>query len=136
MLSTFGTTFGLITFGIYMMLKSWNYAVEESFRWIPLAALSIVIFFASCAILTLPFTVIGEMMPEQIKDLSVTFCMALMATFGFILLKTFPWLMGLLGFHVSMFLFAGVCLSCAVFIIFYMPETKDKSYEKIMTSLQ
>lgn len=118
-----------------MMLKSWQYDVEV-FNWIPLASLSTVIFFASCAILTLPFTVIGEVMPEQIKEFGVTFCMTLMAVLGFILVKFFPFLLQLLGFHFSMFLFAATCLSCAAIIILYMPETKGKNHEEIMNLLR
>lgn len=134
-LSTTGAAVGLVTLGVYMMLRSWEYNVE-AFKWIPLASLSTVIFFASCAILTLPFTVIGEVMPEHIKEFGVTFCMTLMSSLGFILLKCFPLMMELLGFHFSMFLFAGVCLTSAVLIIVYMPETKGKSYEDIMQSLR
>lgn len=134
-MSTLGAAVGLITMGIYMTLK-YNDLNNDSFNWVPLAALSAVIFFASCAILTLPFTVIAEVMTENIKDFGVTFCMTLMSTLGFVVLKFFPLFMELLGFHISMFVFAGVCLFSTVFITLYMPETKGKSYEEIMNSLR
>lgn len=136
-----------------MMLKKWNYDVEE-FSWIPITSFSFVIFIASWAILTLPFLVISEIMPEHLKDFGVSFCMTLLWSFAFITIKYLPFLTGTLGFHGSMFLFASVCLSSAVFIILFMPETKGKrqtielflfhyvclfflgkSYEQIMNSL-
>lgn len=42
----------------------------------------------------------------------------------------------ILGFGESMFLFAGVCVACELFIIFFVPETKGKSHEEIMESLR
>ncbi|XP_031619245.1 facilitated trehalose transporter Tret1-like [Contarinia nasturtii] len=126
LVSTFGTALGLITLRVYMMLKTWKYNVEE-LNWIPIASFSFVIFVASCAILTLPFLVISEIIPENLKEFGVSFCMTLLWSFAFIILKYLPLLTGTLGFHGSMFLFAGACLSGAIFIMFYMPETKGKS---------
>lgn len=121
--------------GVYMMLKSLNYDVE-TFNFIPIASFSFVIFVASLGILTLPLIVISETMPEKIKDASVSFCMSLLWIFSFIAIKYLPLLMDLLGFHGSMFLFAGVCLGCAAFSIAFIPETKGKSHNEIMHSLQ
>lgn len=133
--STLGSAFGLIALGTYMMLKSWDYEVTP-YNWIPLVSFLFVILFASSAILTLPFTIIGEIMPENIKDFGVAFCNTILSSIAAIVLKTLPFLTELLGFHGSMFLFGGICLSGTVFIIFYVPETKGKSYEQIQKSLQ
>lgn len=75
--SNIGTALGLIVMGVYMMLRSWGVNVE-TYNWIPVAALSFVIFVASLGILTLPFTVMAEIMPEKIKDASLSFCMSLL----------------------------------------------------------
>lgn len=149
---------GLTTLGVYMMLKTWGYDVE-AFNWIPLASFSFSIFIASWAILTLPFLVISEgnetkyiefnkltsikqnlsslseVMPDKLKDFGTSFCMTLLWISQFIMLKFLPLLTDTLGFHGSMFLFAGVCVACTVFIILFMPETKGRSYEQIMKSL-
>lgn len=132
--STVGTALGLTTLGVYMMFKSWHYSVE-AFNWVPIASFSFVIFIASWAILTLPFLVISEIMPEKLKGFGVSFCMTLLWIFAFIILKYLPLLIESLTFHGSMFAFAGVCVSSALFIVFRMPETKGKSYEEIMSLL-
>lgn len=54
----------------------------------------------------------------------------------FLALKYLPSLADVLGFHGSMFLFSGVCIFGALFVFFYMPETKSKSYEEIMRELE
>lgn len=75
-------------------------------------------------------------MPERIKDGCVSFCMSLLWTFSFIIIKYLPMLMELLGFHGSMYLFAGICIAGAAFIVTVMPETKCKTHEEIMKSLE
>lgn len=132
--STIGTASGLMTLGVYMMLKSWHYKVEL-FNWIPIASFSFVIFIASWAILTLPFLVISEVMPEKLKEFGISFCMTLLWLFAFIIIKFLPLLTESLTFHGSMFLFAGVCITSTIFIVLRMPETKGKSYDEIMNSL-
>lgn len=135
MASTTGTALGLITMGVYMMLRSWGYPVDAH-NWIPVVSFSFVIFIASWAILTLPFLVISEIMPQHLKEFGVSFCMSLLWTFSFIMVKFLPLMKETLGFHGTMFLFAAFCIASSVFIMVFMPETKGKSYEQIMNDLQ
>ncbi|XP_031623073.1 facilitated trehalose transporter Tret1-like [Contarinia nasturtii] len=132
--SSIGIATGLITLGIYMMLKTWGYDVEIV-NWIPLFSFSFAIFVANFAVLTLPFLVISEIMPEKLKDLGTSFCMVILSCFAFMVVKCLPFFIKTFEFHGTMFLFAGVCLSSVIFIICYMPETKSKSYDEIQKSL-
>lgn len=132
--SNFGTALGLTILGVYMMLKTKGYPVE-AFNWVPIMSFSFVIFVAALGILSIVIIVLSEIMPEKVKDFGVSVCMSLLWTFSFITIKYLPLLTELLGFDGSMFLFAGVCVACELFIIFYMPETKGKSHEEIMESL-
>lgn len=133
--STIGTAFGLITLGVYMMLASMAFNVED-YNWIPLAAFSFSIFIASFAVLTLPFLVISELMPIKLREFGTSFCMQLLWAFSFTVIKCLPLLNDALGFHGTMFLFAGFCLLSALFLIAALPETKGASYEQIMNLLQ
>lgn len=118
-----------------MMLKSWGYHVEDH-NWIPITSFSIVLFLAAWAILTLPFVVVSETMPEKMKEFGTACCVALVWSLEFILIKCLPLLMETLGFYGSLFMFAGICLSSAIVIALFMPETKGKSHEEIMKMLQ
>lgn len=135
MVSTVGTSFGLIVLGTFVMLKSWHYEME-TFNWIPMASFSFVIFIASLGIMNMPFVVISEIMPEKIKDFGVSFCMTILWALTFIMVKYLPFLSDSLGFSGTMYIFAVVCLLGEVFIILFVPETKGKSYEQIMDSLR
>lgn len=126
---------GYIIFGLYMMFKSWDYDVE-AFTWIPLVILSFVILIQSFAISTLALSVIAELLPEHLREFGVSFCNAILGTSSFIVLKSFLLLLELLGVHGIMFMFAGILIPCTLFIIVYVPETKGKSYNEIMTLLK
>lgn len=118
-----------------MMLKSWQYDVD-AFNWIPVASFSFVIFIASWGILSLPFVIIPEILPENLKNFGMTFCMNLLAVCAFIATKFLPLLIDTVGYHGCFFCFAGACLAGTMFILIFIPETKGKSYDQIMESLR
>lgn len=115
--------FGFILLGAYMAFKELNYNLE-AVNWIPIVAFSIIIFLGTMGITTLPYTLIGEVMPQNLKDFGVSFCMTLLSLCSFITLKFLPLLIDSLGLHGSMFLFSSICAAGALFIILYVPETK------------
>lgn len=158
-LSCIGTAFGLIVLGSYMTLKSLDIEVE-TFNWIPVASFSWSIFISSFGIQPLTLMILVEIMPEKIKDASVSFCMTLLWLFGkdfslsiffigdllikhliiqnlaFINIKFLPSFIEILGFHWTMYMFSLVCIFGVLFTISVIPETKGKSHEEIMKSLQ
>ncbi|XP_031622892.1 facilitated trehalose transporter Tret1-like [Contarinia nasturtii] len=133
--SSIGIALGLITLGTYMMLKTSGYNVEI-FNWVPITSFSFVIFIGSWGVLTLPFLVISEIMPEKLKNFGPSFCMIILWSSQFLVVKYLPLLTDTLGFHYTLFIFAGVCLFGAMFIIASMPETKGRSYDEIMKMLR
>lgn len=134
-LSTLGTTTGLTTLSIYLMLQTRGYNVN-AFDWLPIASISFVVFIASCAILNLAFVVISEIMPEQLKNFGASLSLTLKWVLGFFIAKYFPLFVELLDLYGTMFIFASFCLSGAIFVIWFLPETKGKSYEQIMNMIR
>lgn len=76
-----------------------------------------------------------EIAPERIKATYMSFTMTLLWILSFISTKYLPQFLELLGFANSMYVFAGVCILSAIYIIIYMPETRGKTYEQIMEAL-
>lgn len=56
---------GLLCLGTYTLLKSLEFDMS-GFNWLPVASFSFVIFVANWGVLTLPFLVIAEIMPEKV----------------------------------------------------------------------
>lgn len=133
-----GIATGLAIFSAFSYAKSLGYDVS-SFSWLPLVCFSLVIYIASLGVLTLPFVVLAEIMPQKIKGFAITSCMALLWVFAFIAIKYFSALFDLFGMHGTMLLFSCCSLSGTLFVAFVVPETKGKSFEaiaKLMGSTQ
>lgn len=73
---------------------------------------------------------------DKLKDFGVSFCMTILGSLSFIIIKWLPFLTETLGFGGTYYFFSGVCVLSVIFNIFCMPETKEKSYDEIMKSLQ
>lgn len=117
-----------------MLLKSWNINVEVV-NWIPLMSFSLVSFTTVMGVQSLPAVIIPEIMPERIKEASVGFCMTLVWISSFINMKYSPLLIETIGLHFYLFIFAGICLSCTLIVLLFVPETKGRSHDEIMKLL-
>ncbi|XP_055545654.1 facilitated trehalose transporter Tret1-2 homolog isoform X1 [Wyeomyia smithii] len=125
-----GIAIGLAIFAAFSYIKSIGHDVT-AYNWLPLVCFSTVIFVASLGVLTLPFVVLAEIMPQKIKGLSVTVCMTMLWIFAFAAIKYFSFLFEVLGMHGTLFLFSSCSLAGTLFVAFFVPETKGKSLESI-----
>lgn len=130
-----GASIGFGVLGLYMMLKSWSYEVD-CINWLPITTFSFIVFVQSLGVSTLSLTVTAEVMPESVKEFGITLSNIVLAVCGFLVLKFMPAISDSLGFHFTMFLFGVIGIPCGLFIIFYIPETKGRSYEEIMDLLK
>lgn len=133
-ISTLGAAVGFAVLGIYMMLRDQHYDVE-SFNWIPITSFSYIVFVQSLGVSTLSYTVIVETMPENLREAGVSVTNAVLSASSFLVLKFMPTLSHALGFYFTMYLFGAISIPCGLFIVFYVPETKGKSYQEIMKLL-
>lgn len=119
-----------------MHLKSAGIAVETSLNWIPLVDYSFMTFIFACGLSSLPIAIVAEIMPLPIKSFGISFSLALTWIFIFINSKCFLRLIEAIQFHVCMYLYASICLFGLCYIAAFMPETKRRTHEEIMKSLE
>nr|XP_029716911.1 facilitated trehalose transporter Tret1-like isoform X1 [Aedes albopictus] len=129
-ISASGIAIGQAIFAGFSYAKSLGHNVE-SFDWLPLVCFSFSIFIGSVGVLTLPFLVLAEVMPQKIKGFAISFCMGILWIFAFVAIKYFSTLFDVLGMHGTMMLFSVCSLVGAVFVALVVPETKGKSLEAI-----
>lgn len=72
---------------------------------------------------------------QQIRSFGATFCTAILWILSFLLLRYFATLVALLQLYVCMFIFCAFTFIGMIFVIFYVPETRNKSNEEIETAL-
>lgn len=155
-MTCFGTIIGLLAIGAHGYLKM--YYDMSDFAWVPIASLSFVIFVAAIGLLPLTFVMLSELLPQkasrekdllqvnnffissyfhyQIRSFGVSFCTAVLWTISFLLLRYFAVLVALLQLHVCMFIFCGFTSFGMICVIFYVPESRNRSNEEIEKSLQ
>ncbi|KAG4076493.1 hypothetical protein HA402_014457 [Bradysia odoriphaga] len=134
-ISTVSSVVGFAFLGTYLMFQSWGYAVSH-LNWIPIVCCSFVVLAQSLGVSTLSYTVTAEVMPENIKEIGITVSNFTMCAFGTLVLQFMNNLDDAMGQFGTMYLFGAFSIPSAVFVLFYVPETRNKSYEQIMAELK
>ena len=132
-MTTVGNIIGLMTMGIYSYCKT--FTDVSSFKYVPVASLSLIIFAASSGRLPLTYIMMAEIMPQSIRSFGVSTCTVTNWILAFVLLRFFSTIVEILQLHVCMFIFSGFTLFGMIFVILYVPETKNRSFDEIENSL-
>lgn len=70
LISTCGTTIGLLITGTYAYLSSNGYNVD-GFNLLPVVSLSFVIFVAAIGIIPVPYVLVNEIFPRKVSDQNI-----------------------------------------------------------------
>jgi MFS family permease len=132
--TTVGNLIGLMAMGVHSYCKT----IEDvsNFKLIPVVSLSLIIFCASAGRLPLTYIMMAEIMPQNMRSFGVSISTTCNWVLAFVLLRIFSTIVDLFKFHVCMFIFFGFALFGMIFVMIYVPETKNKSFEEIENSLK
>ncbi|WP_321334682.1 sugar porter family MFS transporter [uncultured Bacteroides sp.] len=100
--------------------------------------LVIVVLAIACYAMTLAtvmWVIISEIFPNRIRGLAMSVCTFVLWTACFILTYTFPILNSHLGVAGTFWLYGLICLAGGIFVVFNLPETKNKSLEELEKEL-
>jgi len=124
----------LAALGAYYKVREDNpsYA-DENLKWLPLVSLMVFISAFSIGYGPIAWLMASEITPPKTKNGTVSIATGLNWSFSFIVTYTFNDMVGSLGTYGTYWFFAGVCAASFVFVLFFVPETKGKSFEKIQT---
>jgi SP family sugar porter-like MFS transporter len=104
---------------------------------LPLLAL-IVAAIASYAMTLAPITwvILSEIFPNAVRGTLMAICTAALWAACFVLTYSFPLLNASIGTAGTFWFYAAVCLAGFLFVLKYLPETKQKSLEAIQSLWQ
>lgn len=115
---------------IYGVLGFLFYAgQEQSGGLLPLILAAIAAYGISLAPVT--WVMMSEIFPNEVRGLAMSVSTMCLWFACFVLVQTFPYIMGHLAGAKTFWLFAAVCLGGFLFIGLKVPETKGKSLEEI-----
>ncbi|KAG4077647.1 hypothetical protein HA402_012958 [Bradysia odoriphaga] len=112
-----------------LMIYTKYYA--DTLTWIPVTLIILFVLCSTIGLLTIPFTLLGEMYPANARGLASGITLSVAFTLTFIVIKLYPSFIDAFG-HNNLFLFFGVMsLLSIVYVYFLVPETKGKTLKEI-----
>ncbi|XP_050526696.1 facilitated trehalose transporter Tret1-like isoform X2 [Daktulosphaira vitifoliae] len=129
-ISSLGMFVGLLSIISYMYI--FEDVVRPPFEFIPVAGFLVYVFFGLLGMLSLPFSICGELFPMSVKGTMTGVMHSLGYELVFLATKVYPFLVLTLGIKLVWTIFAGFCLLSALYGAFILPETKGKSLDEIL----
>ncbi|XP_034252792.1 facilitated trehalose transporter Tret1-like isoform X2 [Thrips palmi] len=132
-MSSVGMTITLGTLGSFFFVRDvMEVKLQElGYGWIPLACLVIYVVAFSVGFGPVPWLMMGEILPANIRGTAASLATAFNWSCTFLVTLTFQQIMTGMGQHGGFWMFGTVCCIGLFFVIFFVPETQGKSLEDI-----
>ena len=121
--------------GIFFYLKDEKHDDTSSYGWLPLLSVCVFITVFSLGFGPIPWMMIGELFPPQIKGIASSLSCLLNWFLAFIVTKLYQDLSIAVGSYTTFWIFAGISAVGTVMVFFFLPETKGKSMDEIQREL-
>ncbi|KAK2718107.1 facilitated trehalose transporter Tret1-like [Artemia franciscana] len=113
---------------LFFYFKEW---IVSDFGFLPVLCLIIYIAAFSVGYNNVPFLLMGELFPKNIKNIYSSFSMMMHISCSFLIVYSFPVLIQVVGPSVLFLMYAVVNLIGVPIIYFILPETKGKTLDEI-----
>ncbi|XP_001946479.3 facilitated trehalose transporter Tret1-2 homolog [Acyrthosiphon pisum] len=113
-----------------------EHGVDTSvFSLVPLISLGVYISTFSLGFGPIPGVMVGELFSPEFKGLAIGIVCVLASLIEFSVVKSYQTLLDNYGRGVTFGVFAGCCVMGTLFVLFLVPETKNKSLQEIQDEL-
>lgn len=127
------TTLGicLLLFSLFFYLHNKTDVSSTSIGWIPLVSLIVAVLSFQSGLSVLPWTISSEIFPKNVKKLSASATSTSCWLMSFLVSLFFNKMVTGMGLEGTFLIYAGFCFIATMFTIFYVPETKGKTFVEI-----
>ncbi|XP_022185512.1 facilitated trehalose transporter Tret1-2 homolog isoform X1 [Nilaparvata lugens] len=125
--SGFIMALGYTFMAAYFMAVHYGYQMDYQMRCIPLLAVCLVVLFFTIGLGPVPWFMIPELLPEDVKGMALSATVAYKWVITFLVIKMFPVMVVEVGYAITYALMAAVCASGLLFFEHCIPETKNMS---------
>ncbi|XP_025833335.1 facilitated trehalose transporter Tret1-like [Agrilus planipennis] len=125
----------MFIFGAYFYInetKSFNMKVVT---WLPLTCLVVFEMSNSVGINPMSYVVVSELYPINIKGIAIGTIGTVLTPIAVLIQLFYEPLNEYWGLYVSFWIFSGCCVFGIFFAIFFLPETKGKSFQQIQMEI-
>lgn len=134
-LSGIGMTISMLIIGIYITIqKYWPLSINLYFMNVfPLLALLAYVTSSSLGFLVLPWAMLNNVFPSNVKNFASSLSLTVGYIFSYIAIKVYLYLVVGLG-NIGIFFFYGIMsLIGSLYVMQFLPETKGKTLEEILS---
>lgn len=124
----------LLILGGFFFFKNQGSDVSN-FGWVPIGSLSVYIVALSLGLAPITFLMVFEIFEPRVKSRAITIIVSFLWFLAFLVGKFYTNLSDVLGIHGCYWTFSACCVLGAIFTVFSVPETRNRSYSSILTEL-
>ena len=121
---------GCIGIGVSHLLAGLAYRVGQHGASVLVLTLCAIACYAM-TLAPLTWVLIAEIFPNRLRSLGVSAAVSALWISSFALTYSFPFINRAIGSAGGFFLYGAICLAGAVFVFFFVPETKGRTLEEI-----
>ena len=119
----------LLALGTHFYLQ--RFGTEQSLGMLPLISLIVFMIGFSIGYCSIPFLLMGELIPEKQRSFLSSIAGSLNLGIMFVVIKTYHDLKNSIGEDGTFWFYSGICLCSCFFVYFLVPETKGKTLTEI-----
>lgn len=134
-ISCLGTACSTAMVATYFNLQ-YNHINTNHLVWLPTTGVIMYIIMYAVGLASLPYTLLSELFPINMKALGSMIILVLINLLGFVVTTSYLIIADIAGVHVPFWIFTACSFAGALFIFLYVPETKGKTLEQIQVQLQ
>lgn len=134
LISFLGCVLSMTSLGIFFRMKDDGYDMT-AVGYLPILSLIFFIIAYNIGIGTIPYTLISELFPQNVKSRAATLAIFANLFFSFVTTNIFHYMIDSFGMGESFWIFAACSLIGFIYVFLYVPETKGKSFMDIQLIL-
>lgn len=121
--------------GLYFYLDITDKTAAASVSWLPVVSLIVFVIVYCVGFGPLPWAVLGEMFPSNVKSIGSSVVASTCWVFGFLVTRFFSTLDEAVGSHWTFWIFGIFCAMAFAFTYTFVIETKGMSLQQIQDKL-
>ena len=133
-ISSLCTSVGLIGLGIYYCLLG-SYSNINFISWLPVIFIQFYIMGYLVGFMTVPFVVLSEIFPNNVKSFVTCIAILTLYLFSFIHRQVYKHITESLGISFALWFFGTISLFATPIVILFLPQTRKKSFLEIQYDL-
>ncbi|KOC63719.1 Facilitated trehalose transporter Tret1 [Habropoda laboriosa] len=122
----------LVALGFFFILKSNNAQAADDLFWLPLFSACLYMLAFCLGAGPIPWAYMGEIFPTKLKGIASSSAAFFNWTLAFIVTVSFSSVVNAIGIAAAFFFFAVICGLSVAFVVFFMVETKGKTFAEIL----